>query len=739
MRSSVIFSSLLSLSAPGLIPSANAQGSITVNIESPADGGTVIGNINITGTSSGVIGTGRVALSINGGPFVTASGTDNWSYSWDSNSVPDGNLSIQARARNFPGDPDTVIHTIDVVVENNGEGGEETLPFAYVSSVDEGICTGNIWLPPGIETATDVPLVIFFGGGEGDGQIHATVQSEARERGWIALGLAGRAWPPGSVGGEQGPCGYRTSMAYLNHPDPSIGPGQQDILDGIDWVISNYPVDEDRIYACGFSLGGRGTYMMGLKVPDRFAAIAPLAPAADMFDLDIRTSTTRESYPCRMALAGGVPGTSPMSATLRSIQSGRFLIENAYNLPVFHGHGTLDDLANNLPGNGGFLHGFHMTIDTSWSGEYVYEDKIFDFGHTPTLSELHVRHPDGYDFAYMFTPVGHAVDPKWLKGTDQALGQGVTDPSDTSRLLGAFDFFESHIRVNNPEHVVYKSYTDDLRKAYWVEIDISQPWRNQPGAIRAARDNESNRIDAELSFIDVATFDLTTAGLELDENTSLTVGIEPLVEPAYDPALDPTGEDLSPTIAVKGDFSALDGVSVMVDGLAVAPELLSFEPTGISVGPLPQLTDPTEIVFTGIVEPAGGFEAWMDRRGETDPLNEPTGSGINNLLTYVFGADLTPVPHDALPKAGFALLDTGSGPRKCFTLSIRRRNRATDSLIGVESTSNLRDWQDMTESLVLVETTDNGDGTSTSVLRESSPHDSPRYFRARATILEGAD
>ncbi len=51
-----------------------------------------------------------------------------------------------------------------------------------------------------------------------------------------------------------------------------------DLLVGVlDEVISNYSVDADRVYLTGHSMGGRGTWYLAYKFPDRFAAIAPIS------------------------------------------------------------------------------------------------------------------------------------------------------------------------------------------------------------------------------------------------------------------------------------------------------------------------------------------------------------------------------------------------------------------------------------------------------------------------------
>ncbi len=45
----------------------------------------------------------------------------------------------------------------------------------------------------------------------------------------------------------------------------------------LDIVLARYPVDTNRIYVTGYSMGGIGTWDLAIRNPNRFAAIAPIA------------------------------------------------------------------------------------------------------------------------------------------------------------------------------------------------------------------------------------------------------------------------------------------------------------------------------------------------------------------------------------------------------------------------------------------------------------------------------
>lgn len=50
----------------------------------------------------------------------------------------------------------------------------------------------------------------------------------------------------------------------------------ESLLGFLDYICEELPVDKDRIYLTGISMGGTGTYMLAMAEPERFAAIAPV-------------------------------------------------------------------------------------------------------------------------------------------------------------------------------------------------------------------------------------------------------------------------------------------------------------------------------------------------------------------------------------------------------------------------------------------------------------------------------
>jgi len=59
------------------------------------------------------------------------------------------------------------------------------------------------------------------------------------------------------------------------------GPAEMEVLDVLADVCASCNVDPDRIYLTGLSMGGGGTWHLGVRYPDLFAAIAPVCAPAD--------------------------------------------------------------------------------------------------------------------------------------------------------------------------------------------------------------------------------------------------------------------------------------------------------------------------------------------------------------------------------------------------------------------------------------------------------------------------
>ncbi|HKE00568.1 MAG TPA: Ig-like domain-containing protein, partial [Planctomycetota bacterium] len=126
--------------------------------------------------------------------------------------------------------------------------------------------TFGIMLPAGYDPQHPPPLVVaWHGSGNSHAQIFFStlIPSQANARGWMV-------------------------MAPLGIADNTFGwlPGQQAVEKSIDWVRANYPFDESRVYALGFSGGAQavGNFVARHMDPNwiRFAALGTVAGAFDV-------------------------------------------------------------------------------------------------------------------------------------------------------------------------------------------------------------------------------------------------------------------------------------------------------------------------------------------------------------------------------------------------------------------------------------------------------------------------
>ena len=67
------------------------------------------------------------------------------------------------------------------------------------------------------------------------------------------------------------------------------------LLGLLDEVESKYRVDLTRVYLTGLSMGGYGTWSLGLKHPERFAAIAPVCGGGDPSDVLLSGGTQADA------------------------------------------------------------------------------------------------------------------------------------------------------------------------------------------------------------------------------------------------------------------------------------------------------------------------------------------------------------------------------------------------------------------------------------------------------------
>ena len=125
----------------------------------------------------------------------------------------------------------------------------------YLSDIDGSIQTYSVNVPESFLGDHSIPLLVHLHG-----------------HGWFApfQGHPASSYTGAITLAPQG----RGATDYL-----SIG--ELDVLQAIDEVRRDYPIDDTRIYVTGSSMGGTGSWTLAVHHPDLFAGVAPRAANAD--------------------------------------------------------------------------------------------------------------------------------------------------------------------------------------------------------------------------------------------------------------------------------------------------------------------------------------------------------------------------------------------------------------------------------------------------------------------------
>lgn len=131
----------------------------------------------------------------------------------------------------------------------------------------------RLFRPAGYESGSRYPLVLFLHGFEAlgrDNKKQISGMDYAGSHIW-ANSLSQAAFPC-FVLAPQCPKGSFWANPVTRNPTKSL----RLVVDMLDSLIRQYPIDPDRIYVTGQSLGGFGTWALIGNYPNRFAAAIPV-------------------------------------------------------------------------------------------------------------------------------------------------------------------------------------------------------------------------------------------------------------------------------------------------------------------------------------------------------------------------------------------------------------------------------------------------------------------------------
>ena len=112
--------------------------------------------------------------------------------------------------------------------------------------------------------------------------------------------------------------------------------GRLDFLEVYDFVIQNYSIDLDRVYLAGGSMGGQGTWHIGLHHPSLFAALAPQAGWS--------TLHIYQPFAMQRSLMFASPKVLLARERARNDSNNLYFLQNLEHLPVFVTQGAKDKI-----------------------------------------------------------------------------------------------------------------------------------------------------------------------------------------------------------------------------------------------------------------------------------------------------------------------------------------------------------------------------------------------------------
>lgn len=269
-----------------------------------------------------------------------------------------------------------------------------------------------VWVPPNVDTLAK-PLPLFVA-------LHGLTQTH--------MGLVPE-WTGGKIDVPA------LTIFPLGHGDSSYyqGPGELDVIESLEDAKRHYPIDEDRVFITGLSMGGLGTYHVAAHRPDLFAGTVPVVgPGSGMKDF---------LWPVPldpvMGKARDVIGIYRMGSF------GREVLDNALNLPFRIFAGLRDPLS---------------TVTFQEGDVARWEELGYDYQHALFLNR-------GHEF---YTPYVNTLYHQLLSGCTSSNVPGCDPALDPG----------GRVRDENPARVVYKAvpfhwYGDLTDKlvfdgAYWV-------------------------------------------------------------------------------------------------------------------------------------------------------------------------------------------------------------------------------------------------------------------------------
>lgn len=246
---------------------------------------------------------------------VDSRNTALWRFKIEQARLMLGDSTADAQWFRFPSPPDSrlpsTLDVIDQIEKKTGDAAytplDRTWERAYFA--DDGSPQPYwVFLPERYDPRRRYPLVVLLHGYDPD----------------ISKAMP---WLPGAesmtAGTERG---FIIAVPYGRRNTDFLGVGEDDVLAVREEMLRNYPIDAERVFLLGPSMGGYGVWAVGLKHPYLWAGLCAMAARSDTWHW----------------LKLDPAAVAPWKLPLYQADDPRFLARNARNVPVFFQHGADD-------------------------------------------------------------------------------------------------------------------------------------------------------------------------------------------------------------------------------------------------------------------------------------------------------------------------------------------------------------------------------------------------------------
>jgi len=442
--------------------------------------------------------------------------------------------------------------------------------------------------------------------------------------------------------------------------------GESDTMDCIQQFIEEVSVDParridpSRVFISGYSMGGLGTWSLGLHYPDIFTALHPayastdleegyrwiaaqfpdpdqadpalfpgINPALYLSDQDTHIGEALE------AMLGCDPSDigDGLRGQLRE-NSARYILENALNSSVRIEHPDYDVLIPNTLSpmiiwwslQSGALANMRTSTPAYAHSKYVWERWLQYPGLIKGLREtsgygMYGEAPadpsniwDNWDYS-VHAYFGDLTSPGAKAG---AHGNGRVNPAFMDAFVCAriASFFSRadaalHAERSNPGEVAYKTYDNRHNRAWWLSIEPAYPDSNNPGFARVSRSSATNGAAVHAKNVKTLSLDVVNMGLDTSPGATITVTLDNNTAPEAEPLSDSWRKT---DLKLTGTWWPAADYTVTLNGTAVPCVKTG---TSLTIEGIPLSTNAVTLkvtIPTGLVNllPNPGFEASTD-------------------------------------------------------------------------------------------------------------------------------